>query len=146
MGRSCTYSSRVHFDWKVWRRKQSLIRTPGTPTTRGSVSALWGPKSLDGIVDLDLIFAVERDKHAIHRISGIDGYASLLIFIRHLTLLTSALCQKCYFGCRRYQSDSQRSRIQICRRIRANGHGPPILLCQWETLYIAEGNWPRISM
>ena len=37
------------------------IRTDGTPTTRASVAAIWGPKALEHLVDLDLAFAVEVD-------------------------------------------------------------------------------------
>lgn len=37
------------------------IRTDGTPSTRASVTAIWGPKALEHLVDLDLAFTVEVD-------------------------------------------------------------------------------------
>ncbi|KAM5530133.1 hypothetical protein V8D89_016211 [Ganoderma adspersum] len=42
-------------------KKTVQIRTDGTPTTRASVAAIWGPKALEHLVDLDLAFAVEVD-------------------------------------------------------------------------------------
>ncbi|KAJ7607775.1 hypothetical protein DFH06DRAFT_1066494 [Mycena polygramma] len=48
-------------------QKSVQIRTPGTPSLRDSVSAIWGPKALDNIVLLDLSFSVERDKLAMKR-------------------------------------------------------------------------------
>ena len=37
------------------------IRTDGSPSTRASVTAIWGPKALEHLVDLDLAFTVEVD-------------------------------------------------------------------------------------
>jgi DNA mismatch repair protein PMS2 len=34
------------------------------------VSALWGHKALDNLVDLDLSFEVERDQTALKRLKG----------------------------------------------------------------------------
>ncbi|KAF9002162.1 histidine kinase-like ATPase [Cyathus striatus] len=44
-----------------------INRTKGAPDIRSSVSALWGPKAMDNIVDLDLEFEVEKDKVTIKR-------------------------------------------------------------------------------
>ncbi|KAF8063172.1 DNA mismatch repair protein MutL, partial [Lyophyllum atratum] len=48
--------------------KTVQLRTSGASSTRASVSALWGPKALDNIVDLDLTFEVEKDKTSLRRI------------------------------------------------------------------------------
>lgn len=42
--------------------KSQLLSTQGTPSIRTSVTALWGPKALDNIVDLDLSMEVERER------------------------------------------------------------------------------------
>lgn len=42
--------------------KSQLIVTQGVPSIRRSVTALWGPKALDNIVDLKLDLEVERER------------------------------------------------------------------------------------
>lgn len=42
--------------------KSQLLNTQGAPSMRASVTALWGPKALDNIVDLDLKIEVERER------------------------------------------------------------------------------------
>jgi DNA mismatch repair protein PMS2 len=42
--------------------KSQLMATQGIPSMRQSVSALWGPKTLDSIVDLKLQLEVERER------------------------------------------------------------------------------------
>ena len=37
------------------------IRTDGAPSTRASVAAIWGPKALEHLVELELAFVVEVD-------------------------------------------------------------------------------------
>ncbi|KAF5376411.1 hypothetical protein D9615_008588 [Tricholomella constricta] len=46
------------------------LHTSGASSTRASVSALWGPKALDNMVDLDLTFEVDRDKTSLRRLQG----------------------------------------------------------------------------
>ena len=46
------------------------LQTAGASSSRASVSALWGPKALDNLVDLDLSFEVERDNTALKRLNG----------------------------------------------------------------------------
>ncbi|KAL4066549.1 DNA mismatch repair protein MutL [Scleroderma citrinum] len=48
-------------------RKSVLLKTDGTPSLRSSVTALWGTRALDNIVNLDLSFDVEPDKVAVRR-------------------------------------------------------------------------------
>ncbi|KAL1721544.1 DNA mismatch repair protein MutL [Schizophyllum commune] len=49
--------------------KSVQIRTPGQPSCRASVTALWGPRALDNVVDLDLSFDVERDRVSMRRLN-----------------------------------------------------------------------------
>ncbi|THH30140.1 hypothetical protein EUX98_g4035 [Antrodiella citrinella] len=48
-------------------KKIAQLRTDGSRSTRASVSALWGPKSLENLVDLDLRFQVEMEKVILRR-------------------------------------------------------------------------------
>ena len=49
------------------------LRTDGTPSTRASVSALWGPKTLDNLVDLDLMFTVKVEAAVLRRLGRAPG-------------------------------------------------------------------------
>ncbi|KAF8884622.1 histidine kinase-like ATPase [Infundibulicybe gibba] len=49
--------------------KTIQLRTPGSDSNRASVTALWGPKAIEHIVDLDLKFNVERDKLVLKRLN-----------------------------------------------------------------------------
>ncbi|KAF8151454.1 histidine kinase-like ATPase [Crassisporium funariophilum] len=53
--------------------KSVQIRTLGTPSPRASVTALWGPKALDNIVDMDMTFEVERERIAVKRSQDHDA-------------------------------------------------------------------------
>ncbi len=44
------------------------INTLGSPSSRSSITALWGSKSLENIVDMDFSFEVEREKSVIKRL------------------------------------------------------------------------------
>ncbi|TBU55040.1 DNA mismatch repair protein MutL [Dichomitus squalens] len=48
--------------------KSVQVRTDGTPSTRASVSAIWGPKALEHLVDLDLAFPVEPEAAVLRRL------------------------------------------------------------------------------
>ncbi|KAF7295702.1 hypothetical protein MIND_01110600 [Mycena indigotica] len=50
-------------------QKSTQFRTSGTQSIRDVVTAVWGTRALDNIVDLDITFAIERDKHAVKRLS-----------------------------------------------------------------------------
>ncbi|KAJ6550886.1 DNA mismatch repair protein [Mycena vulgaris] len=80
-------------------QKSIQIRTPGTPALRESVSALWGPKALDNIVDLDLNFAVERDKVAVKRAPDSAG--------RPIQVVVRGLVSKFAVGSGRTGTDRQ---------------------------------------
>lgn len=51
------------------RRKTIQLRTDGMPSTKAAVSAIWGPKALEHLVELDLKFDVKIDK-AVRRMSS----------------------------------------------------------------------------
>ena len=50
-----------------YRKKSDQLKTQRTSSLRSAVSALWGPKSLDTLVDLDLEFEVETEKTILRR-------------------------------------------------------------------------------
>ena len=82
------------------RRKKSVqLRTDGTPFTRASVSALWGPKALDQLVDLDLHFSVEVERAVLRR-QGIldqDGFVVPWSILCHIDQSTIGMTNK--YGC-----------------------------------------------
>ena len=49
------------------RRKTVQMRTDGTPSLKAAVCALWGPKALEGVVELDIAFEVETEKAVLRR-------------------------------------------------------------------------------
>lgn len=54
------------------RKKTVPLRTDGTPSIRASVSALWGPKTLEHLDTLDLCFKVETEKSVLRRLQNTD--------------------------------------------------------------------------
>ncbi|KIJ97475.1 hypothetical protein K443DRAFT_133840 [Laccaria amethystina LaAM-08-1] len=78
--------------------KSVQIRTSGTPSTRASVTALWGPKALDNIIDLDLTFSVDREKHTLRRLS--QDTEPVLVEVK-------GLVSKFSVGCGRTGTDRQ---------------------------------------
>lgn len=57
----------------IHRKKSVQIRTDGVPSTRASISALWGPKALENLVDLDIMFTVETERAVLRRRGILDG-------------------------------------------------------------------------
>lgn len=53
------------------------IQTLGTPSSRSSVTSLWGPKALDHIVDVDLRFEVERERSTVKRLQRLAKFHPL---------------------------------------------------------------------
>ena len=49
----------------------------GIPSPRASVTALWGPKALNNVVDVDLRFEVEKERNALHHL---QRYVGLFFF------------------------------------------------------------------
>lgn len=81
-------------------QKSVQIRTNGTPSTRASVTALWGPKALDNIVDLNLAFSVDREKHTLRGQS--QSQATETVFVE-----VKGLLSKFAVGCGRPGTDRQ---------------------------------------
>lgn len=61
--------------------KSVQIRTQGLASCRSSVTALWGPRALDYVVDLDLAFDVERDKMSMRRLDPNSAADATLIHV-----------------------------------------------------------------
>lgn len=55
------------------RKKTTQLRTDGATSVRASVGALWGPKQLENLVDLDLSFEVVPEKSVLRRRREEDG-------------------------------------------------------------------------
>jgi len=68
----CPPRSLLRFDAFLNSRKSVALRTDGTPSLKASVSALWGPKALDDIVELNLDFEVETEKAVLRRLAAHD--------------------------------------------------------------------------
>ncbi|KAG1728395.1 uncharacterized protein EDB91DRAFT_1162168 [Suillus paluster] len=49
-------------------RKTIQLKTDGSPSVKASVTALWGSKGLDNVVDLDLSFDVQTEKAVLRRL------------------------------------------------------------------------------
>jgi DNA mismatch repair protein PMS2 len=52
---------------KEFRKKTAQLRTDGATSVRASVGALWGPKQLENLVDLNLSFEVVLEKAVLRR-------------------------------------------------------------------------------
>jgi hypothetical protein len=69
------------------RKKTTQLRTDGATSVRASVGALWGPKQLDNLVDLDLSFEVVPEKSVLRRRREEDGSIGNQYVHRGLELL-----------------------------------------------------------
>lgn len=69
------------------RKKTTQLRTDGATSVRASVGALWGPKQLDNLVDLDLSFEVVPEKSVLRRRREEDGSIGNQYVHRSLELL-----------------------------------------------------------
>jgi DNA mismatch repair protein PMS2 len=89
-------------------KKTIHLRVNGGQTTMQAVSALWGPKSLDSLVELDLFFSVEPDKAAVQRLrahQAFDGYVS--------TLVHYALCKAVFNSLFLDRPDPSETQVQV---------------------------------
>ncbi|KAI8992702.1 hypothetical protein BD414DRAFT_481942 [Trametes punicea] len=82
-------------------KKTVQLRTDGVPSTRASVSAIWGPKALETLVDLDLVFNVEVESAVLRRLGKTqdDGNAN--------EVKVQGLISKFTVGCGRNGTDRQ---------------------------------------
>ena len=69
------------------RKKTTQLRTDGAASVRASVGALWGPKQVDNLVDLDLSFEVVPEKSVLRRRREEDGSIGNQYVHRSLELL-----------------------------------------------------------
>ncbi|KAI0692134.1 hypothetical protein C8T65DRAFT_745273 [Cerioporus squamosus] len=82
-------------------KKTVQLRTDGTPSTRASVSAIWGPKALENLVELDLSFVVEVEAAVLRRLGKTqDDGSSNEVRVR-------GLISKFAVGCGRNGTDRQ---------------------------------------
>ena len=54
----------------------------GIPS-RASVTALWGPKALNDVVDIDLSFEVEKERYALHHLQRYWRSVQLANYLDH---------------------------------------------------------------
>ena len=54
----------------------------GIPSLRASVTALWGPKALNNVVDIDLSFEVEKERNALHHFQRYVEHFFLYLYER----------------------------------------------------------------
>ncbi|KAH9886499.1 hypothetical protein C8Q73DRAFT_748955 [Cubamyces lactineus] len=83
-------------------KKSVQLRTEGVPSTRASVSAIWGPKTLDSLVDLELAFNVEVEAAVLRRLGKMrddDGNTN--------EMKVRGLVSKFAVGCGRNGTDRQ---------------------------------------
>ncbi|EAU83597.2 DNA mismatch repair protein [Coprinopsis cinerea okayama7 len=83
-------------------QKSVQLQTQGTPSLRASVTALWGPKAMENLVELDVSFSIETEKSVLKRLKAFKQSASDSIDI-HVKGLTS----KFAVGCGRLNTDRQ---------------------------------------
>ncbi|KDQ51775.1 hypothetical protein JAAARDRAFT_73425 [Jaapia argillacea MUCL 33604] len=83
-------------------KKGVLLRTDGSPSLRSSVSSLWGPKSLENVIDLNLKFDVEPERAVLRRmgLKDSDGAPKTPIEVH-------GLISKFSVGCGRTGTDRQ---------------------------------------
>ncbi|KAI0351151.1 DNA mismatch repair protein MutL [Trametes cingulata] len=82
-------------------KKSVQLRTDGTPSTRASVSAIWGPKTLEHLVPLDLSFTVEVEAAVLRRLGKAPDEASAN------EVKVRGLISKFAVGCGRTGTDRQ---------------------------------------
>ncbi|KAF4622028.1 hypothetical protein D9613_009528 [Agrocybe pediades] len=78
--------------------KTVQFRTLGS-SSRDSVTALWGTKALDNVVDMDLNFEVEKERSALKRLQNQDK--------EPIEVQVKGLISKFVFGCGRTSADRQ---------------------------------------
>ncbi|KAH7886659.1 DNA mismatch repair protein MutL [Phlebopus sp. FC_14] len=83
-------------------RKVVQLKSDGTPSTRASVTALWGPKALETLVDLNLSFDVETEKAVLRRQGPLDPEITTVTPVK-----VHGLISKFAVGAGRSSSDRQ---------------------------------------
>lgn len=75
------------------------IKTMGIPSPRASVTALWGPKALNNVVDIDLKFEVEKERNTLRHAQSQDT--------EPVTVQVKGLISKFVVGAGRTTTDRQ---------------------------------------
>lgn len=117
------YLSWTSLSWLTFpfRKKSVQMRTNGAPSTRASVTALWGPKALEQLVDLNIRFGVETERAVLRRRGIFDDEAFVYLLMPSCHVLIPAcpscrsssevrvrgLISKFAVGCGRTSSDRQ---------------------------------------
>ncbi|OSC98349.1 DNA mismatch repair protein MutL [Trametes coccinea BRFM310] len=81
--------------------KTVQLRTDGVPSVRASVSAIWGPKALESLVELDLTFNVEIETSVLRRLGKDSGD------VNANEIKVKGLVSKFSVGCGRNGTDRQ---------------------------------------
>lgn len=68
------------------RRKSSQIRTDGQPSLKASISALWGPKQLESLAELNLRLSVVPEKQTLKRQRLTEDDIAYVFLNPHATL------------------------------------------------------------
>jgi hypothetical protein len=78
-------------------------QTDGRPPVKASVTALWGTKALDNVVDVDLSFDVQTEKAVLTR-KGASSFP--------LSMISNI--QYSYVQCQRYKCQSPWPGLKVC--------------------------------
>lgn len=61
----------------------------GIPSPRASVTALWGPKALNNVIDIDLSFEVEKEQAVLRRLQRYVERLCIHVSVQNLDMLIS---------------------------------------------------------
>lgn len=82
-------------------RKSIQLRTDGSSSLTSSISALWGPKTLENLMELELTFDVETEKSALRRMNAGSTEATTT------QVVVRGMVSKFSLNCGRSASDRQ---------------------------------------
>ncbi|EKM52502.1 uncharacterized protein PHACADRAFT_100748 [Phanerochaete carnosa HHB-10118-sp] len=93
-------NGQVHVHGSAHSRRSVQLRTDGCTSLSASISTLWGPKTLENLVELDLAFEVETEKSVLRRQNAgtTETYA---------TVVVRGMISKFTLNCGRSTSDRQ---------------------------------------
>lgn len=64
----CQFIDHHRLTGKLHRQKSVQLQTSGTPSIKAAVTALWGSKALDNVIEMDLAFELEVEKSVARRL------------------------------------------------------------------------------
>ncbi len=144
-----------HFDTRVGvntdidvrrddRKKTVQLRTDGTPSTRASVSAIWGPKALENLVELEVRFAVEVEAAVLRR----QGRArddecvspSALLLLCFGMAMNAGMLNTFGLALQELErGQSVRADIEVCGGVWAEWERSTVFLREWTAVCTDEG-------